>query len=276
MQHWRTFAVACSILLTALGSHEAEAQRKRITRDDVGRLYAEARFQQQYLAFVSRHGSTVAPHPTEWLAVTSDTLTDWIRSRNPALFTVKQEKEKPWSGQVESWTLVSPDERLAWLDRFSDVKWAYLGNNYFTALDTVDTPEIRARMEGYFGIPTQTLVEQKPHSTGQIEEYVQFEYWFTINDSLPLVITDVDGPFDRGVLVEGDHRYRHMLYKMRQSLLAAMMRDEKPAAYMDYYFNIITGEWYRSGFDGVNYVLRHIRAPNLARGRPEQPVTDGG
>ncbi len=259
-------------LLLVFCGQEVVAQRARITKDDVGRLYAEARFHREFSAFVSRHGAAVSPRAAEWLMVASDSLTDWIRSRNPDLFVEKP--KVPWDGQVGSWTLAAPDERLVWGGQFSDVKWAYLGNNYFTALDTVETAEIRARMERHFGIPTRTVAEQSLHSSGQMEEYVQFEYWFTVNDSLPLKVTDVDGPFDRGVIVAGDHRYRRLLYRMRQSLLAAVMREVEPAAYMDYYFNVTTGVWYRTGYDGSEYIMSPIRPPNLARGRPEQPVLE--
>ena len=273
MRRCWAFAVAWGIVILVSSSQEVAGQRQRITKDDVGRLYVEARFKMQYSAFVRRHGVAVSPRQTERLTVASDSLVEWIRSRNPDLFEVRQ--SRPWSGQVDRWALVSPDERLAWLGRFSDVEWAFLGNNYFTALDTVETPEIRARMQGYFGIPTQTIVERSPQPTDQQEDYVQFEYWFIVNDSLPLVVTDVDGPFDRGVLVEGDHRHRQLLYRMRQSLLASVMREAEPAAFADYYYHASTEAWYSTGFDGAEYFLRRIRPPNLARGRPEQPAVDG-
>ena len=268
---WILHIVWGSALLSAVCT-DGVAQQERITEDDVGRIYAEARFQKAYESFISIYGAAVVPRNTEVWVVPSDSLGEWIRGLNPDLIA-----EAPdtfvWRGQVEHWDLITPDERLASQERFTMIEWAYLGTHYFTALDTVPTPEIRARMEQYFGPPTKTLAEQD-FRNGDNKGYVQFEYWFMVNDSIPLMVMDINGPFDRGVLVAGDYHYRGFLYRLRQSLLGPIMFDVSPAPHVDYYYNTATSRWYRTGFNGEDYFLRHIRQPNLARERPKVLPTD--
>ena len=136
-------------------------------------------------------------------------------------------------------------------------------------LDTVETKEIRARMQSRFGPPTRTLVELDYSRGLRREEYIQFEYWFILNDSIPMMVMDVNGPFEQGIVVAGDHRYRNILYTMRQSFLGRMMHEETLAPYVDYYYNYASRRWYRTGYDGQQFFTDPIGQPNLARGRPQ-------
>lgn len=251
------------ILAVASG---AQAQSPRISADDVGRIYAEARSERAYEAFVAEYGATVVPRTTQVLPVAADSFGIWVRSLNPGL-PPKPAEGKPILDQFENWTVIKPGDRSSAQGQFGEVEWAYLGNNYFTTLDTVSTREIRARMERKFGAPTRTLVEEE-FREGRPVESIQFEYWMVVNDSILVMIMDIGGPFDRGILVAGDHRYRNELYRLRQTLLGAIMTDSAPASHVDYFFNPVTERWYRTGFNGEAYFLREISRPNLARGRP--------
>ena len=257
----------CTILMLLILTLHTHAQNGRVAWDEVGFVYAQEKFQRTYRMYLETYGEHVGPLEPIPFPVASDSLFGWIRQ---AMGMPDPSLHNQFQGDIDAWTLVSIDGRTNWLTRFGDVQWAYLGSNFFTPLDTVATPEIRAHLEAYFGSPTQTAVETKQGDATPSDENGQFEYWFVVNDSIPMMVMDVRGPFDRGIIVATDQRFRSFLYRMRQSLLAVAMRSTEPAPYVDYYYNFVTEKWYSTGYDGEDYFLNQIRRPNLTLGRPVQ------
>ena len=256
----------CTILMLLMLTLHTHAQNGRVAWDEVGFVYAQEKFQRTYRTYLETYGEYVSPLEPVRFPVASDSLFGWIRQA----MGLPASLSKPFQGEIDLWTLVSINGRTDWLTRFGDVQWAYLGSNFFTPLDTVATPEIRAHLESYFGPPTQTAVETKQGDATPSDENGQFEYWFVVNDSIPMMVMDVRGPFDRGIIVATDQQFRSFLYRMRQSLLAVAMRRTEPAPYVDYYYNFVTEKWYSTGYDGSEYFLNQIRRPNLTLGRPVQ------
>jgi len=252
------------VLAVLMQPVHVDAQSEHISRDEVGGIYSRARFALEFQRILDREGRTVFPAGLEHLAVPSDTLVRWILAQSAKMSPTPP--AEPWTGEVHAWRLISPNERLRYRALFKDTKMAYVGNDYFTALDTTDTPQIRARMQHAFGAPTETIVESP--LVVERNEFIQFEYWFLVNDSIPVIVMDAHGPFDRGIVLAGDHRFRESLYNMRQSLLGPVMRKEPYGVYVDYFYNRVTARWYRTGYDGEEFFLEQIRQPELARGRP--------
>lgn len=244
--------------------------RPYVSMHDLASVYRAAQFQLEFRALMAQADRRVAPRPVERFATRADTLGPWILQQ--AFDYAGSSASTLPPGHVSSWRVIPQEERLAQQKAFGDRKWAFLGTNYFTLLDTTRTMEIRARMEHRFGAPTRTVVEIDYRKNLLPEDYIQFEYWFVLNDSIPLMVTDVNGPFDRGVIVATDHSIRDDLYALRQFFLGGMMREEPFAVYTDYYYNSVTDQWYRVGFDGQVFFNRPIRAPNLSAGRP-QPIS---
>lgn len=256
----------CMIITLCAWGIQAHAQSQRITWDQLGSMYSEARFQLVYQAYIESNQEYVPPLGPARFSLVSDSLLTWIRST----MGLKDAPPKSFEGEIHTWTLISPENRTDWLTTFGDIQWSYLGNNFFTAMDTVVTPKIRARLQAYFGIPTQTAVESKQGDPTPADDNSQFEYWFVVNDSIPMMVMDVLGPFDRGIIVATHHQFRSLLYRMRQSLLAAVMRDAEPVQYIDYYYHLLTRQWYLTGYDGTDYFAHRIRTPDLKLGRPVQ------
>ena len=240
--------------------------RPHVSMHEIASVYRAAQFQLEFRALLAEVGERVVPRPVEHLAARADTLGPWIMRQ--AFDYIDSSTSSLSPGHVSSWRVIPREERLAQQKAFGERKWAFLGTNYFTLLDTTRTMEIRARMEHRFGAPTRTVVEIDYRKSLRPEDYIQFEYWFVVNDSIPLMVTDVNGPFDRGVIVATDHSSRDYLFALRQSFLGGMMREEPFAVYTDYYYNSVSDQWYRVGFDGQAFFNRPIRAPNLSAGRP--------
>ena len=79
---------------------------------------------------------------------------------------------------------------------------------------------------------------------------------------------DVNGPLERGLIVSSDQRYRDILLSVRESFLREFMQLSRPSAFVDYYFDARTQNWYYAGYDGEKYFMDLIGQPNLALGRP--------
>ena len=156
-------------------------------------------------------------------------------------------------------------------EQFAGVDWAYDGGNTLAPLDTMFTRETRARMEHVFGAPTRTLADHGPIHRLELDEYIQFEYWFLINGEWPIIIMDVNGPFERGVVVSGQAKHREQLIAIRDAVLAPILKSDVKAPYADYFFETELREWYVTGFDGKAYFLRPVQARSVNPGRPTPP-----
>lgn len=160
---------------------------------------------------------------------------------------------------------VRPGEREWFRTRFANAHWSFLGSTSSHAfLDTTRTRNLRARLQARFGDPTQTLGDAP--RDGSWTDRPQFEYWFVVNDSIPVRVTDPRGPNGRGLIVSAKRRYRSQLRSLRDTLLGPL-RHSMRAPYVDYYYETRRGHWYRTGFDGRDFFLRKIERTDLVPGR---------
>lgn len=163
-------------------------------------------------------------------------------------------------------------ERSWFRAQYDDTEWAFLGaRSRPTFLDTTYTRNLRARLQERFGAPTYTLAEvnldawwQTPDSSRKT--LPQFAYWFVVNDSIPVRVTDVDGPTGRGLIVSTDRQHRDHLAELRSALLGPLRRAGR-APYVDYYYDEATRRWYRVGFDGQSFFRERISRVDIVPGR---------
>jgi hypothetical protein len=171
----------------------------------------------------------------------------------------------PTLDEIE-WDRVAPSEQRAFLDRFGEALWSVEGMEAFTPIDTVATPELRARLFGAFGAPTRTAVARGVAGfEGSIE--VQFEYWFVVNDSIPFVALDVDGPFGRGLVLAGDYADEAVLAQVKRDFTHRLLNPVRLMPYVDHYFSRERDRWYRTWFDGSDYHVEEVDRPRWARRR---------
>ena len=161
------------------------------------------------------------------------------------------------------WRKYAAEDQGEFLDRYREVFWQSIGTP--NPRDTLATPEFRARLNGLFGAPTRNAaaLEQEEYAGS---EFVQFEYWLIANDSIPLLVLDIDGPFGRGLLLAADEAYADDFAALKADLFERTFESE-PTPYADYYHSRERGQWYRTGFDGTEYFVRDVRRPRWAAGR---------
>lgn len=192
------------------------------------------------------------------------------------VFPSEEAPVKPWPLlKVSRWTLVPKLGRGWFKKEFREVRWSYIGSNSLTLIDTTYTRELRARLESEFGSPTQTIADLNDATNIRTGANIQFEYWFVINDTIPLMVMDVNGPFERGLVVASDHRYRGILAEIKEAFLGRLARSDSKARYADYYYLPEQKMWFMSGYDGERFFVDRISRPDLKLGRPILPkVTD--
>jgi len=187
--------------------------------------------------------------------------------------------QKEAAFQIEALHEVSDLERSWFQNQYGDTEWSFLGSrSRLTILDTTRTRELRARLQTHFGDPTHTpaevnLNEWSRQTDSTRENLVQFAYWFVVNDSIPVRVTDVNGPMGRGLIVSTDRAYRDHLVALRNALLQPLRREERSPC-VDYYYDDGTRRWYRVGFDGTSFFREHISRRDIVRGRRPKLETD--
>jgi len=169
---------------------------------------------------------------------------------------------------VERWEVINRLKTIVYRDDFSRTKWSFTGSNSRAPLDTMKTADLRSRFEHHFGPPSITLAELGYPDTLQREQIIEFEYWFVLNDSINVIVMDVNGPWDRGVVLAADEQYRTELRVIKRTFLEQLVLDSNRKPFMDYYFNYDQRAWYLTGYDGASFFDERIQRPDLKLGRP--------
>lgn len=156
-------------------------------------------------------------------------------------------------------------ERAAFRRDFSRTQWTGAGFEASTVLDRIPTSEIRARLQKVFGDPTQKLrhlVEQDGFRPGQ---YIQFEYWFVIDDTMPLMILDIDGPFGNGLVFAADSRFVDLMPEVKRTLTRKLMQIEELGEYEDHYFELDTRQWYLVSYSNGTFSSEKVNRPAVLK-----------
>ncbi len=158
------------------------------------------------------------------------------------------------------WRKVEPDAQQSFLEQYRETYWeaAYPGPSLL--VDTSSTALLRGRLQAAFGRPTRNADALRRHGYGG-SEFVQFEYWFVVNDSIPILALDIDGPFGQGLMVASDERYASLLRPIRADLSARLDAARRPDPWVDYYHSFERRQWYRTGFNGADQFTVEVRPP---------------
>ena len=154
-------------------------------------------------------------------------------------------------------------------NRYGNTRWAFMQGVRREPIDTTATSDLRARLQAHFGPPTFTLSEMDSIRGLAAEALIQFEYWMLVNDSIPAMVLDANGPLGRGVVVATDARWREDLDRLRHGLLQPLFADPRREPFVDYFYQVDSAAWYVTGFDGASFFYRRIDPPDLRMGRPK-------
>ncbi|MDX1636463.1 MAG: hypothetical protein R3281_00750 [Balneolaceae bacterium] len=156
---------------------------------------------------------------------------------------------------------VPHEQREQFMQRFSDIKWTGQGLYQETRLDQQKTDEIRARLQARYGNPTQTLEDLIDDPNFRPAEAIQFEYWFTVDDSIPMMVLDIDGPFGDGLVYGGASRYIDLMPQIKRTFSQKLMEVDKLAPFQDYFYSPEREQWFDVRYENGELVTTKIDSP---------------
>lgn len=156
---------------------------------------------------------------------------------------------------------VTTAERADFESRFDDINWTGAGFRDDTIMDQIPTSEVRARLQAVFGDPTVKVENLIGRSDFRPGMYIQFEYWFVINETIPLMILDVDGPFRRGLVYGGASRYIDLMPEIKRELSRKIMGVTELGEFQDYFYEIDSDTWYRVEYKNGRFRHEKINNP---------------
>lgn len=165
---------------------------------------------------------------------------------------------------------ISREDRIRYHTLFTLVPWSFLGNERVLPLDTTQTWRMRSALEAAYGPPTRTLIDLAGVPL-TFDNAFQFEYWFIVNDTIPVYFSDTGGPYDRGLLFAVPALYRDRTLDLRDALMGPLLESGVLAPFADYFFEPETRRWYLTEFTGRRMRIRGIASPDLRAGPPQTP-----
>lgn len=158
---------------------------------------------------------------------------------------------------------VDHSERAQFQSRFADISWTGQGLYNPTTIDRIPTIEVRSRLQAAFGDPTQDI-KDLINNNFRPGKAIQFEYWFIIDGEMPLMILDLDGPFENGLVYVGASRYIDMMPRVKRTLNRLLMGSEgEPTEFTDYFYSPEREQWYLVQYEDGDYKQEMINRPNF-------------
>lgn len=156
---------------------------------------------------------------------------------------------------------ISSEDAAAFQREFRNTRWTGLGMQGITDIDRIPSMEVRARLQTVFGDPTRQLDDLAFNPDFRIAEAIQYEYWFVIDDEIPLMILDIDGPFARGLVYAVSVSYIDLMPQIKRRLSELLMEPATLAEYEDIFFSPERDAWYEVRFQNGEFSYEAVPMP---------------
>lgn len=161
---------------------------------------------------------------------------------------------------------VDRTDRARFEQLFEDISWTGQGLYNPTTIDRIPTVELRSRLQAVFGEPTQTIGDLINNSNFRPGKAVQFEYWFIIDGEIPLMLLDLDGPFENGLVYVGASRYIDQMPQVKRTLNRMLMNEYgELAPFSDYFYSPERDQWYLVEYKDGEFRHETINRPASLR-----------
>jgi uncharacterized protein YbaR (Trm112 family) len=170
------------------------------------------------------------------------------------------------SAQFEEPDIVKVDrsERAEFQELFSSINWTGQGLYNPTTIDRIPTIELRSRLQAVFGDPTQKIGDLINSENYRPGKAVQFEYWFIIDDEIPMMVLDLDGPFENGLVYVGASRYIDLMPQVKRTFTRLLMNEgDSLAAFSDFFYSPERDQWYEVAYRDGEFEREIIDRPSF-------------
>ncbi len=145
---------------------------------------------------------------------------------------------------------------------FGNINLTGQGLYQSTKIDDLQTNEIRARLQAAFGDPTRTLRDLINTAGFRPGKAIQFEYWFAVDDSIPMVVLDWDGPFGSGLTFGGSSKYVDLMPQIKRAFEKKLMSVDTLGNYQDYFYSPERQQWYMVKYEDGSFTTSKIESPD--------------
>lgn len=149
--------------------------------------------------------------------------------------------------EVSRFEKVESSEAKVFDQRFEDINMISQGfNRQYSVLDRLPTTELRARLQAAFGDPTITvkdLIDEKKFGRSE-GATIQFEYRFVVNDSIPMMLLDINGPFGQGLVWVGGNRWVDRMAQIKRDMTDKLIAIKEFGDFQDYFYSPEEGKWF--------------------------------
>jgi hypothetical protein len=156
---------------------------------------------------------------------------------------------------------VTNAERAAFQRRFGDMVMTGEGFQGNTVVDNLPTTEIRARLQKAFGDPTVRLDDFIGRSDVRPGNSIQFEYWFIVNDQIPMMVLDIDGPFTVGLVYAGSVNFVDLMPEIKRTFSRMLMNVSSMGEFQDVFYSPERNEWFNVVYQNGVYKTDKITRP---------------
>lgn len=156
---------------------------------------------------------------------------------------------------------VDNKDKAAFERRFKDFALTGSGFQGNTTMDNLPTTEIRARLQRVYGEPTMRLDDFIGNPDVRPGNSIQFEYWFIVNDSIPMIVLDIDGPFSSGLVYAGAVNFIDLMPEIKRTLSRKLMSTSTLAEYQDIFYSPERQEWFNVEYRDGAYFTDKITRP---------------
>lgn len=148
---------------------------------------------------------------------------------------------------VSTFKKVENSEAKQFDQRFDGMFWTSQGfNRQNSVLDRLPTTELRARLQAAFGDPTKTvkdLINEKKFGRSE-GATIQFEYRFVVNDSIPMMLLDINGPFGQGLVWVGGNKWVDRMAQIKRDMTNTLIAVKEFGDFQDYFYSPEKEQWY--------------------------------
>lgn len=174
--------------------------------------------------------------------------------------TVYAQFEEPVFRKIEN------ADREIFEKQFERTLWTGQGLYNPQTIDRIPTIEIRARLQALFGDPTVTIEDLITGADFRPGKAIQFEYWFVVDGEIPLMLLDLDGPFENGLVYVGPSEFVDQMPQVKRTLNRMLMQEvEDFSEFEDYFFSPEREQWYLVSYKDGAFSREPIDRPSFAR-----------
>ena len=150
--------------------------------------------------------------------------------------------------------------------QFERTLWTGQGLYNPQTIDRIPTIELRARLQAQFGDPTVTIKDLITSSDFRPGKAIEFEYWFVVDGKIPLMLLDLDGPFENGLVYVGPSEFVDQMPQVKRTLNRLLMQEvEDFSEFEDYFFSPEREQWYLVSYKDGAFTREPIDRPSFAR-----------